>query len=414
MGALAGRHVVLGVCGGVAAYKAVEICRRLGDAGALVSPVLTASATRFVTPLTFSALAAEPARTSLWPGPDGSQGGSADEPGGPAHDPSPHTRLGQRADLVVVAPATARFLAAYAAGLSDDLLTATLLMARGPVLVCPAMHTEMWQHPATRANLATLVARGVHVLEPGEGALAAGDVGPGRLRDPDEVVAEAERLLGRAEALTGRTVVVTAGGTREPIDPVRYLGNRSSGKQGHAVADALHGHGATVHLVTTADRPAAAGITVRRVATAAEMEAAVLALAGEADAVVMAAAVADFRPKVAAAEKLKKEAGTPELVLEPTPDILAELGRRKRPGQVLVGFAAETHDLEANATAKLHRKRLDLVVANDVSAPGAGFEHDTNAVTLIGADGTVRHLGLTSKRAVAEAVADEIVARLPG
>ena len=414
MGALAGRHVVLGVCGGVAAYKAVEICRRLGDAGALVSPVLTASATRFVTPLTFSALAAEPARTSLWPGPDGSQGGSADEPGGPAHDPSPHTRLGQRADLVVVAPATARFLAAYAAGLSDDLLTATLLMARGPVLVCPAMHTEMWQHPATRANLATLVARGVHVLEPGEGALAAGDVGPGRLRDPDEVVAEAERLLGRAEALTGRTVVVTAGGTREPIDPVRYLGNRSSGKQGHAVADALHERGATVHLVTTAERPVSAGITVRRVATAAEMEAAVLALAGEADAVVMAAAVADFRPKVAAAEKLKKEAGTPELVLEPTPDILAELGRRKRPGQVLVGFAAETHDLEANATAKLHRKRLDLVVANDVSAPGAGFEHDTNAVTLIGADGTVRHLGLTSKRAVAEAVADEIVARLPG
>jgi phosphopantothenoylcysteine decarboxylase/phosphopantothenate--cysteine ligase len=405
---------VLGVCGSIAAYKAVEICRRLGDAGAVVSPVLTASATRFVTPLTFSALAAEPARTSLWPRPDGPSGGSGDDPGGPVDDPSPHTRLGQRADLIVVAPATARFLAAYAAGLSDDLLTATLLMAHGPVLVCPAMHTEMWQHPATRANLATLVARGVHVLEPGEGALAAGDVGPGRLRDPEEVVAEAERLLGRAGALTGRTVVVTAGGTREAIDPVRYLGNRSSGKQGHAVADALSGHGATVHLVTTADLPVAAGITVHRVTTAAEMEGAVLVLAGKADAVVMAAAVADFRPKVAAAEKLKKEAGTPELVLEPTPDILAELGRRKRPGQVLVGFAAETQDLEANATAKLHRKRLDLVVANDVSVPGAGFEHDTNAVTLLGADGAVRHLGLTSKRAVAEAVADEIVARLPG
>lgn len=414
MGALAGRHVVLGVCGGIAAYKAVEICRRLGDAGALVSPVLTASATRFVTPLTFSALAAEPARTSLWPRPDGSSGGSADGPRGPVHDPSPHTRLGQRADLVVVAPATARFLAAYAAGLSDDLLTATLLMAHGPVLVCPAMHTEMWQHPATRANLATLVGRGVHVLEPGEGALAAGDVGPGRLRDPDEVVAEAERLLARAGALTGRTVVVTAGGTREAIDPVRYLGNRSSGKQGHAVAQALQGHGATVHLVTTAERPVAAGITVHRVTTAAEMEGVVVALAGKADAVVMAAAVADFRPKVAAAEKLKKEAGPPELVLERTPDILAELGRRKRPGQVLVGFAAETRDLEANATAKLHRKRLDLVVANDVSAPGAGFEHDTNAVTLLGADGAVRHLGLTSKRAVAEAVVDEIVARLAG
>ncbi len=387
---------MLGVCGGIAAYKAVEICRRLSDAGARVSPVLTADAQRFVTSLTFSALAAEPARTSLWDGPE----------------PSPHTLLGQRSSLVVVAPATARLVAAYAAGLSDDLLTATLLMAHGPVLVCPAMHSEMWAHAATRANVATLVARGVHVLEPAVGPLAAGDVGPGRLREPDEVVAEAERILQGLGTLAGRVVVVTAGGTREALDPVRFLGNRSSGKQGHAVADALAGRGATVHLVTTAARDAAAGVAVHRVESAAEMEAAVLGLAEGADAVVMAAAVADFRPKEVAASKLKKEGGPPEVVLEPTPDILAELGRRKRPGQVLVGFAAETEDLVENATAKLRGKGLDLVVANDVGQAGAGFEHDTNAVTLVGRDGDVRRLPLMSKRAVAEAIADELVARL--
>jgi len=396
VGALDGRHVVLGVCGGIAAYKAVEICRRLSDAGAIVSPVLTADAQRFVTPLTFSALAAEPARTSLWDGPE----------------PSPHTLLGQRSALVIVAPATARLLAAYATGLSDDLLTATLLMAHGRVLVCPAMHTEMWEHPATRANVATLEGRGVAVLAPGVGPLAAGDVGPGRLREPEEVVAESERLLASDAALTGRTVLVTAGGTREALDPVRFLGNRSSGKQGHAVAEVLHSRGATVHLVTTVDRPVAGGITVHRVESAAEMEAAVLTLAELADAVVMAAAVSDFRPKAVAGTKLKKEAGPPEVVLEPAPDILAELGRRKQPGQVLVGFAAETEDLVANATAKLRRKRLDLVVANDVGAAGAGFEHDTNAVTLVGPDRAPCPLALTSKRAVAEAVVDELVALL--
>ena len=396
MGALAGRHVVLGVSGGIAAYKAVEVCRRLGDAGALVSPVLTADAQRFVAPLSFSALAAEPARTSLWDGPE----------------PSPHTLLGQRAALVVVAPATARLIAAYAAGLSDDLLTATLLMARSPVLVCPAMHTEMWEHVATRANVATLIARGVHILGPGAGPLAAGDTGPGRLREPDEVVAAAERILGLTSCLAGRTVVVTAGGTREAIDPVRFVGNRSSGRQGHAVADALAARGADVHLITTVERPVDPGVHVERVESAAEMEAAVLAVAPLADVVVMAAAVADFRPKAVAPSKLKKDGGVPEVILEPTPDILAELGRRKRPGQVLVGFAAETDDLVANAAAKLERKRLDLVVANDVGAPGAGFGHDTNAVTLLDADGTQRQLPLGSKRAVAEALADEIVALL--
>jgi len=388
--------VVLGVCGGIAAYKAAEVCRRLSDAGALVSPVLTSDAQRFIAPLTFSALADEPARTSLWDGPE----------------PSPHTLLGQRAAIIVVAPATARLLAAYAAGISDDLLTATLLMASGPVLVCPAMHTEMWEHPATRSNVATLVSRGVHVFAPADGPLAAGDVGPGRLREPDEVVAEAERILQASGTLSGRTVVVTAGGTREALDPVRFLGNRSSGKQGYAVADALGRRGATVHLVTTVDRTAAIGVEIHRVESAAEMEAAVLALAESADAVVMAAAVADFRPKGFTPSKLKKDGGPPEVILEPTPDILAELGRRKRPGQVLIGFAAETDDVLANATVKLQRKRLDLIVVNDVGATGTGFDHDTNAVTLLGPDGVVRQVALTSKRAVAEEIVDELAALL--
>ena len=396
MGALADRQVVLGVAGGIAAYKAIEVCRRLGDAGARVSPVLTAEAQRFVAPLSFSALAAEPARTSLWDGPE----------------TSPHTLLAQRAELVIVVPATARLLAAYAAGLSDDLLTATLLMARCPVLVCPAMHTEMWEHPATRDNVAKLVARGVNVLEPADGHLAGGDSGPGRLREPSEVLAEAERILGAVASLAGRMIVVTAGGTREALDPVRFLGNRSSGKQGHAVADALAGRGASVHLVTTADLGAAPGVRVERVESAAQMEAAVMPLAAAADAVVMAAAVADFRPKVVAGSKVKKDGGVPDVILEPTVDILAELGRRKRPGQILVGFAAETDDVLANAADKLRRKRLDLVVANDIGAPGAGFEHDTNAVTLLAADGSERVLTLRSKRAVADALADEIAVLL--
>jgi phosphopantothenoylcysteine decarboxylase/phosphopantothenate--cysteine ligase len=366
------------------------VCRRLTDAGAAVSPVLTEGALHFVTPFTFSALAAEPARTGLFDSPE----------------PSPHTRLGQRADLVVVAPATARLLAAYASGLSDDLLTATLLMATCPVLVCPAMHTEMWEHAATQANVATLRERGVHVLDPAVGHLAGGDVGAGRLPEPVDIVAAAERLLAAGQSLRGRRAVVTAGGTREAIDPVRFIGNRSSGKQGHAIADELAARGATVDLVTTVHRPAAPGVRVTSVESAAEMEAAVLALADGADIVVMAAAVADFRPKVAADQKIKKDGGAPEIVLEPTPDILAELGRRKRPGQVLVGFAAETADLLANAASKLERKRLDLIVANDVSAPGVGFEYDTNAVTVLAAGGSTTTLSLRTKAEVARAVVD--------
>ncbi|MDE3086154.1 MAG: bifunctional phosphopantothenoylcysteine decarboxylase/phosphopantothenate--cysteine ligase CoaBC [Acidobacteriota bacterium] len=392
---LSGRRVVLGVTGGIAAYKAVELCRLLVDAGARVAPVMTEDATRFVGEVTFSALASEPVRRSLWEGPD----------------PIPHTRLGQGADVVVVAPATARFVGAYAHGISDDLLTATVLATRAPVVVCPAMHTEMWEHPAVQDNLDVLRRRGVVVVPPGEGRLAGGDVGAGRLAEPADILAAVARVLGPAD-LAGVRVVVSAGGTREPIDAVRFITNRSSGKQGHAVAEAAARRGAEVVLVTTTALAAPASATVVRVDSAAEMERAVLEQAGSADVVVMAAAVADFRPKAPAAGKLSKSDGIPDVVLEPTPDILAELGRLRRPGQLLVGFAAETADVVGRARAKLVSKGVDLVVANDVGAPGTGFDHDTNAVTILGADGSVRDVGLRSKDAVADAVLDSVVACL--
>ena len=386
---------MLGVCGGIAAYKAVEVCRRLVDSGCRVSPVLTASATRFVGDLTFSALGSEAARSSLWDGPD----------------PIPHTRLGQSADLVVVAPATARLIGAYAAGISSDLLTATLLATRAPVLVCPAMHTEMWEHPAVVDNLERLRRRGVSVLEPGEGRLAGGDSGPGRLAEPADIVAAARSILDRGHQLAGTRALVTAGGTREPIDAVRYLGNRSSGRQGHAIAAELAARGAAVTLVSAAELAAPAGVEVVAVGTAAEMAAAVAARSDTADVVVMAAAVADFRPEVVSEGKWKKADGPPGIVLTPTPDILAGLGERRRPGQLLVGFAAETaagEALVAAAHAKLTSKHLDLVVANDVSAPGAGFGHPTNSVVIVGPDGPLAATGLVDKTVVARAVVDAV------
>jgi phosphopantothenoylcysteine decarboxylase/phosphopantothenate--cysteine ligase len=393
-------RVVLGVSGGIAAYKAVEVCRRLVDAGVHVTPVLTHDATRFVGPLTFSALASEPAQLSLW-----------DEA-----SPIPHTKLGQRADLIVVAPATAHTLARYAAGLSDDLLMATLLATRAPVLVCPAMHTEMWEHPSVRDNLATLEGRGVEVVPPESGRLAGGDSGEGRLADPAVIVARVLERLGHdaRRDLAGTRVVVSAGGTREPLDPVRFITNRSSGKQGHAIAVAAARRGATVTLVTSSPLalPAGSGITRVDVETAADMEQAMGAAADGADVVVMAAAVADFRPKATAGTKLSKEDGLPELVLEPTTDILAGLARRRPPGQVIVGFAAETHDVLERGRRKLERKGVDLLVVNDVSAPGAGFDHDTNAVVILGADANVDEVPLTSKDAVGNAVLDRVIVHL--
>lgn len=389
---LAGRRIVLGVTGGIAAYKAVEVCRRLVDAGAHVVPVMTKGAEHFVGRTTLSALASEPVQTSLW-----------DEA-----SPIPHTRLGQSADLILVVPATARLVGAYAAGLSTDLLTNTLLATRAPVVVCPAMHTEMWEHPAVQHNLGVLRSRGVIVVEPDEGRLAGGDLGKGRLAAPERILAEVDRVLGAGD-LAGLHVVVSAGGTREPIDAVRVIANRSSGKQGYAVAAEALARGACVTLVSTVDLPVPPGAAVRRVETAAQMHEAMNDLAPRADVVVMAAAVADFRPVHAAEGKIKKDGGVPQIVLEPTPDILASLGAAKPAGQTLVGFAAETSDLLVNAVGKLERKRLDLIVANDVGAPGVGFQHDTNAVTLVAADGTVTEVSLADKRAIARAVVDNVL-----
>ncbi len=396
MGVLAGKRIVLGVTGGIAAYKAVEVCRRLVDAGAHVSPIMTKGAEHFIGRTTLSALASEPVQSSLW-----------DE-----ESPIPHTRLGQGADLILVVPATARLIGAYAAGLSTDLLTATLLATRAPVLVCPAMHTEMWEHPAVHDNLATLRRRGVHIVEPEAGRLAGGDVGRGRLASPESIVAAAERVLGPAD-LHGRTVLVTAGGTREPIDAVRVIANRSSGRQGYAIAAEAASRGARVVLVSTVELPAPSGdVSIIPVETAAEMQAAVESHASASNIVVMAAAVADFRPAQAAPGKIKKDGGVPEITLEPTPDILAGLGSVKPAGQVLVGFAAETSDLVPNAQSKLLRKNLDLIVANDVSLPGVGFHHETNAVTIVRRHGDPIIVSLSDKRVVAKAVVDAAAALL--
>ena len=397
MSPVRGRCIVLGVTGGIAAYKAAEVCRRLVGAGAHVVPVLTAGARRMVGETTFSALASEPAVTSLW------------------DDPSsaiPHTSLGQRADAVVVCPATARLLSDLRTGRSGDVLTATLLATRAPVIVAPAMHTEMWEQPSVQDNIAVLADRGVTMVGPVEGPLAGGDIGSGRMAEPAEIVAAVEAVL-TPQSLSGRRVLVTSGGTREPIDAVRFVGNRSSGKQGAAVASEAAARGAEVVLVTTEpDRaPAAARVVV--VETAAEMAAAVELEAPGADAVVMAAAVADFRPARPAGTKLKKGLGVPAIELEPTRDILASLGASKSPGQVLVGFAAETEDLEANALSKLRSKNLDVIVANDVSKEHVGFGHDTNEIVMYTADGARHHVPLTTKQEAARAVLDKVAALMP-
>ena len=388
-----GRNIVLGVSGGIAAYKSVELCRRLVDAGAYVAPIMTEDAHRFIGPVTLSALASEPVHTSLWD--DAS--------------PIPHTRLGQNADVIVVAPATARVIAAYAMGLSHDVLVATLIATRAPVVLCPAMHTEMWEHPSVQHNIEVLRSRGVIIVEPQSGRLAGGDIGTGRLADTDSIASAIDSVLASSHDLSGVSVLVTAGGTREPIDAVRVIANRSSGKQGYAIAENAARRGATVTLVSTVDRPTLASITVIPVETAEDMLRAVTCHSDSSDVIVMSAAVADFRPVQRSDGKIKKADGVPEIVLEKTPDILAGLGARKREGQILVGFAAETEDLIAHAQDKLVRKNLDLIVANDVSAPGVGFSHDTNAVTILGAGGVLQTVALTDKHHIASAVLDSVV-----
>jgi phosphopantothenoylcysteine decarboxylase/phosphopantothenate--cysteine ligase len=294
-------------------------------------------------------------------------------------------------------------------GLSTDLLTNLLLATRAPVMICPAMHTEMWEHPSVVDNIAILRQRGVHIVDPERGRLAGGDSGAGRLASPESIVSAAERVLSSGD-MSGLRVVISAGGTREPIDAVRVIANRSSGKQGYALAAEAAARGADVTLVSTVDLPLPAGVALESVETAAQMQASIDRLAPDSDVVVMAAAVADFRPVAAPDHKLKKRDGVPEIVLEPTPDILAGLGSRKPAGQILVGFAAETDDLEVNAQRKLESKRLDLIVANDVGAPQTGFQHDTNAVTLFTPGSAPFVVPLADKRTIATAILDRVVA----
>ncbi|HEX5494266.1 MAG TPA: bifunctional phosphopantothenoylcysteine decarboxylase/phosphopantothenate--cysteine ligase CoaBC [Mycobacteriales bacterium] len=400
-GATQATRVVLGVSGGIAAYKAVELLRRFTESGHEVRVIPTEGALHFIGAATWAGLSGHPVHNDVWAGADRVE----------------HVRVGQRAALVVVAPATADLLARAAAGRADDLLTATLLTARCPVLFAPAMHTEMWEHPATRANVATLRDRGAVVVEPAVGRLTGPDSGRGRLPDPAEIFAVASRLLVRGPArpdLAGRRVVVTAGGTREYLDPVRYLGNSSSGKQGYAFARTAAARGARVTLVaanTVLADPA--GVDVVRVVSTEDLRAAVLTASAGADAVVMAAAPADFRPAEYSPSKIKKSDGGTGMTVElvRNPDVAAELGAAKPAGQVLVAFAAETDDAIANARAKLDRKRADLIVVNLVGRDRT-FGADRNAATVLGADGSVIEIPECGKDDLADRVWDLVADRL--
>ncbi|HEX7353391.1 MAG TPA: bifunctional phosphopantothenoylcysteine decarboxylase/phosphopantothenate--cysteine ligase CoaBC [Mycobacteriales bacterium] len=394
--------IVLGVAGGIAAYKSVELLRLLTESGHDVTVVPTAAALQFVGAPTWAALSGKPVHTDVWTG---------------AHD-VPHVRLGQTADLVVVAPATADLLARAAHGQADDLLTSTLLTAQCPVVYAPAMHTEMWQHPATRANVAALRSYGAVVLEPATGRLTGADSGPGRLPEPAELAATAASVLARgagAPDLRGRRVVVTAGGTREHLDPVRFLGNRSSGRQGVALARAAAARGADVTLVAAHLSVAPpAGAKVVPVTSAADLREQTLLASAGADAVVMAAAVADFRPAARQDSKIKKGPGEPtSLDLVRTADVLAELSALDAGSRacVVVGFAAETDDVLAHGRAKLVAKGCDLLVVNRVGE-GVGFEVDRNAATILGADGVEVEVADTTKDLLAHAVWDAVVTRL--
>jgi phosphopantothenoylcysteine decarboxylase / phosphopantothenate---cysteine ligase len=397
--------VVLGVSGGIAAYKACELLRLLTESGHRVRVVPTAAALRFVGAPTWAALSGQPVSTDVWTG----------------VDEVPHVRLGQAADLVVVAPATADLLARAATGRADDLLTATLLTARCPVLYAPAMHTEMWGHPATQANVTLLRDRGAVVLDPAQGRLTGADSGPGRLPEPAEIFAAAVRLLARGAAglgqdLTGRTVVVSAGGTREELDPVRFLGNWSSGRQGYAFAETAVARGAKVTVVAAnVSLPDPAGARVIRVTSAWQLREAMLAEVPGADALVMAAAVADFRPAARQEAKIKKDTtaeGVPAPIeLVRNPDILAELSARRASGQVVVGFAAETELDLAESRAKLARKGCDLLVVNRVGN-GLAFGTADNEAIVLGADGSQTEITKVAKDVLADRVWDLVLAQL--
>jgi phosphopantothenoylcysteine decarboxylase/phosphopantothenate--cysteine ligase len=394
----AGRHVVLGVSGGIACYKSCILARRLTEAGAAVDVVLTAAAAEFVRPVTFEALTGRPVLTSLW------------EPGGALS----HLRLGQRADLAIVAPATAHLIARVAQGLADDVLTALLLARPGPVLLAPAMNDEMFANPITQRNLSALRSRGVAIVGPEIGALAEGpSERPGRMSEPEVILAHGVRALRGRGPLLGRRVVVTAGPTRESIDPVRVVTNRSSGKMGFRIAEAAWARGAEVELITgPVALPDPIGVTVCRVETTKDLERAVSAALPTADVLVMAAAPADFRPASPSTSKQPRSEGALAIPMEPTDDVLGATEARRKPGSVTVGFALETGDGVAKGRAKLERKHLDLIVVNDALEPGAGFEKDTNRVAILDREGSLHILPLQSKAQVAEAILDAVEARL--
>ena len=398
MGTLAGRSIVLGVTGGIAAYKAVEIASRLKKAGAEVRVVMTRAAASFVAPLTFREITGQAVATSMWTEI-------------PAHHVE-HIALAELADLVLVAPATANFIAKAAAGIADDLLTTTVLATRAPLYIAPAMNTGMWENPVTQENVMRLRERGAQVIPPAEGLLACGTTGAGRLPEPEEIVAAVGRHFASAESLAGRRIIVTAGGTEEPLDPVRYLSNRSTGRMGYAVAAEAARRGAEVILVsapTHLDTPA--GVRRVDVRSAREMYAAVMAEYENADAVVKAAAVADYRPAEIAPQKIKKSDGQLTITLERNPDILMELGRKKT-RQVLVGFAAETENVETYAQDKLAKKNLDFIVANNVAEKDAGFSVGTNRVKIFFKDGRAEEHPLMAKSELAGIILDRLAEEL--
>lgn len=399
---LKGKNVVLGVTGGIAAYKVADLTSRLVKAGAQVDVIMTEAAAEFIGPITFQALTHRPVVTEMFSLLQETEIG--------------HVSLGQRADLMIVAPATANTLAKLAHGLADNMLTATALACRAPILLAPAMETHMWENLATQANMALLCERGMHVVGPGVGRLASGGSGAGRMAEPVEILEVARWLLSRRGPLAGRSAIVTAGGTREPIDPVRFVGNHSSGKMGYALTVAARDRGAEVTLIhgpTALSTPY--GVRDVPVETALQMRDAVLEAVSNTDILLMAAAVADYRPAAAAEQKIKKHKGGLVIELARNPDILLEVASQQetsgRPLAV-VGFAAETEDLLTNAREKLTRKRLDLIVANDVSAADSGFAVDTNRVTLVDAKGGITPLPLFSKVEVAEMILDRVVTLL--
>ena len=391
------RWVVLGVAGSIAAYKAADLASKLTQASALVDVVLTEAATRFVTPLTFRAVTGRPVYVDVFEVPSGAA--------------EVHVELGRRADGVVVAPATATTIARLAQGLAEELVSLTVMATKAPVVVCPAMDSQMWEHPAIQTNLSTLRERGVLIVGPDVGRLASGHVGAGRMADTETIIGTVRYALGRRGDLAGRKIVVSAGGTQEPIDPVRFVGNYSSGKMGYAVAEAARDRGAEVVLVSAATAQADPyGVKVVRTRRAEEMRDAVLSGCQGADAVVMAAAVADYRPAAMAGQKIKK--GQESLVLElvRTADILGAVEGME--GLVKVGFAAESHDLVANAREKVRAKGLDLIAANDVTAAESGFGSDTNQVVLLDGDGGLEELPVLSKYEVAQWILDRVATLL--